>query len=467
MKSIFLKLINNNFKIPEDWISNKVLKLENFEGDIPELSLKISQIRTWTYISNQHSWLIDPLYWQEKTQQIENDLSDNLHEGLTNKFIDNSSKFFIGSNEGYNIRKVELDENQNVSLDGENYGKIKGFELIMKKNINSHSLFSLGHVKKNIRNMIEEKIENFLNAPDDSLSFGDISKKKINEKIYIYWGDDKIGKLQKGSKIYLPVAETFNSEFIPSEKKLLIAAKLQNWIDNQISSNLKPIKDKLEDNINSNVRAIAFNCFENLGILEIEDFKDFVEKIDLESKQQLFKLGIRIGAKFFFIPNFMKKKSIELNSILWILFNNYDSEKIIPLPIDGRVSFTSEVEMPKNYWNSIGYINLNKFIFRVDVFEKIFFLARKKMKYGPCLESSDLMNPIGCNSDQLKDIMLFCGYEEINLNGDKKLYFFKQKKLIIKKNIKQNKNKTKKIKTKKFQKKINPDSPFAVLEKLL
>ena len=140
----------------------------------------------------------------------------------------------------------------------------------------------------------------------------------------------------------------------------------------------------------------------------------------------------------------MKKKSIELNSILWILFNNYDSEKIIPLPIDGRVSFTSEVEMPKNYWNSIGYINLNKFIFRVDVFEKIFFLARKKMKYGPCLESSDLMNPIGCNSDQLKDIMLFCGYEEINLNGDKKLYFFKKKKLIIKKNIKQNKNKKKK-----------------------
>ena len=34
---------------------------------------------------------------------------------------------------------------------------------------------------------------------------------------------------------------------------------------------------------------------------------------------------------------------------------------------------------------------------------------------------------IGCNSNQLKDIMLFCGYEEINLNLEKKLYFFKQK----------------------------------------
>ena len=161
----------------------------------------------------------------------------------------------------------------------------------------------------------------------------------------------------------------------------------------------------------------------------------------------------------------MKKKSIELNAILWTLFNNYDSEYIIPLPTDGRVSFTSDVKMPKSYWNSIGYINLNNFIFRVDVFEKVFYLARKKMKYGPCLESSDLMNPIGCNSNQLKDIMLFCGYEEINLNLEKKLYFFKQTTALNKKNNRQ--NKIKKIKKNKSQKKINPDSPFAVLEKLL
>ena len=70
LKNIFLKLINNNLKIPEDWISNKVLKLENYNGDIPELSLKISQIRTWTYISNHQSWLTDPKYWQEKLKKL-------------------------------------------------------------------------------------------------------------------------------------------------------------------------------------------------------------------------------------------------------------------------------------------------------------------------------------------------------------------------------------------------------------
>ena len=99
---------------------------------------------------------------------------------------------------------------------------------------------------------------------------------------------------------------------------------------------------------------------------------------------------------------------------MWKVFNDFKSDEKIPLPKDGRVSFISNIEMPKTYWQSIGYICINKFAFRIDVFEKIFYLARKKIKFGPFLESADLMNSIGCNSEQLKDILNFCGYEPIN-----------------------------------------------------
>ena len=125
------------------------------------------------------------------------------------------------------------------------------------------------------------------------------------------------------------------------------------------------------------------------------------------------------------------------------------------------------MNMPDSYWDAIGYICINQFAFRIDVFEKIFYLARKKIKYGPFLESADLMNPIGCNSDQLKDILTFCGYEEIILSNEKKLYFFIQKKNEKKKNNRENNIKLKKKKNEKIQKKLDPNSPFAVLEKLL
>ncbi len=467
LKNIFLTLITHNYTIPEDWINQRVSKLENFDGGIPELSMKISQIRTWTYISH-NQWLKNPIYWQEKTQQIENELSENLHISLTNKFIDSSSKYFISSSKDKIAKKIEINSKNEVVLDNQKYGNIIGFDLQLNKKLFSHSLFSLSHVKKSLRNMIETKIDDFLNAPNDSLSFGEVSKIKLNNDTIIYWGDEPIGRLTKGLKIYSPNAEALNAEFLSSEKKLLVSAKLQNWLDDLLKNFLKPIKDKLEDNLSPQIRAIAYNCFESLGSLHIDKFNDILSKINSEEKIQLSKLGIRTGAKFFFMPTLMKKKPIELNSILWKNYNNSQLDEFLPLPKDGRVSFTSKFSMPSNYWNSIGYICINNFAFRIDVFEKIFFLARKKLKSGPFVETSDLMNPIGCNSKQLADIMKFCGYENITLPDEKKLYYFRPKKKAQTKDknkiIKQNR---KKINTKKVKVEADPNSPFAVLEKLL
>ena len=78
-------------------MEKNILGLHKFNGGIEELSLKISQIRTWTYISNHPNWIDNENYWQEKTQDIENNLSDKLHEGLVNRFVDSTSKYFINS----------------------------------------------------------------------------------------------------------------------------------------------------------------------------------------------------------------------------------------------------------------------------------------------------------------------------------------------------------------------------------
>ena len=170
---------------------------------------------------------------------------------------------------------------------------------------------------------------------------------------------------------------------------------------------------------------------------------------------------------------------MELCAILWKVYNEFFEDLLFPLPKDGRVSFESSTEMPHTYWASIGYHCINNFALRIDVFERVFFLARQKIKFGPFIESADMMNPIGCNSNQLKNILAFCGFHSIELGNEKKLFYFKQKKQAnnnsvknikikiktsqINKNTKNNKNK----KSKNNKIKPDPNSPFAVLEKLL
>ena len=463
LKDIYLVLINNEYNIPEEWINKRVGKLNNFGVGISELSIKISQIRTWTYISNNHNWLKNAYYWKEKTQQIENELSDQLHNSLTKKFIDYSSKFFIGREKFQNFQDILKKNNNEIFLDDNKYGVIKGFDLIEGKKIFSQSLFSISNIKKTVRNMINEKVDSFLSAPLDSISFGDISNSKIKDETFIYWGEERVGKLKKGKSIYRPIAEALNSEYLSSENKLLISAKLQKWLENEINDNLYPLNENLDEGINSEIRAIAFNCIENFGNYPVEKFKGILKKITQESKSQLTKLGIRVGAKYFFIPSLLKKKPLEICAILWKTFYEKDIDNYLPLPQNGRVSFTSEIKIPDHYWQSIGYINIKNFSFRIDVFEKIFFLARQKIKKGPFLESSDLMNPIGCNSEQLKDIMKFCGYDYVTISDEKKLFFLSDKKKETKKNHRKNKNKKNNDNTIKK----DPNSPFAVLEKLL
>ncbi len=479
LKNIFLELINNDGIINDTWLREKILKLENYSGGIEELSIKISNIRTWTYISNQTKWIKEHEFWQNKTKEIEDNLSDNLHVSLTKRFVDFSASFFVNNKKLGEDIKVEVDNNKNIILNGQNYGYINGFNLELNAP-KSESLFSLIHVKKSIRTMIEEKINNFLKAPLIAINLGNIYNLEISEEAKLYWGDEPIGRLVRGDKIFAPKAECLNSELLESDKKLAISKKLQEWIDDKIANTLKSLVEEIDLNISSEARAIVYNVFNSLGTMTVYGHSDNLKKLSEGDKSSLSKIGIRVGAKFFFMPHLLKKMPMELNALLWKVYYEHKENNLYPLPNDGRVSFLCNFTMPESYWFSIGYINLNGFLIRVDVFERIFFIARQKAKYGPFLESSDLMNPVGCNSDQLKNILDYCGFESISIAENKKLFFYKsRKKEVLKKSTKKivihsKKNKKSNITLKKNiskkERKNNqkdPNSPFAVLEKLL
>ena len=472
LKKIFLILIKNDLKIPENWLNDKIRRLDNYAGGIDELTSKIANIRTWTYISNQSDWLENKEYWKKKTRYIEDTLSDSLHETLTNRFVDISASYFYDQKNKGEEPKIEIDNNKSIKLNGQNYGYINGFNLKLTSISNSNSLFSIKNVKKTVRLMLKEKYINFISAPDDSINLGKSVELNLNDKVNIFWGDESIGFLKKGRNIFSPEVETINSDLLDSENKKIINNKLQKWIDQKISTSLKPIKDDLEQTTSSNVRKITFNLFNSLGTMEIKEYQDEIKNLTQEERLSVSKLGIRLGAKYLFMPNLLKKNAIELNALLWKVFYESDIPNKYPLPSDGRVSFFCKIKIPKTYWNAIGYILVKNFALRVDVFEKVFFLARQKIKFGPFIESSDLMNPMGCNAEDLSNILYYCGFDNFSLGNQKKLFFIIQKKsskyeFKIKTNKKKKKKKITKIlpKTKKI--KSDPNSPFAVLQKLL
>src|SRR5207248_10285546 len=75
-------------RIPDAWFSAQVEQADRIDGDIDTLSGRIAQIRTWTFVANRPDWLADPDHWQGIAREVENKLSDALHERLTERFVD-------------------------------------------------------------------------------------------------------------------------------------------------------------------------------------------------------------------------------------------------------------------------------------------------------------------------------------------------------------------------------------------
>ncbi|HBF29387.1 helicase-related protein, partial [Rhizobium sp.] len=110
-----------------DFMAEQVRRSDRTDGEIDTLSARIAQIRTWTYVSNRPGWLADPTHWQEKTREIEDRLSDALHERLTKRFVDRRTSVLMKRLRENAMLEAEISVNGDVFVEGHHVGQLSGF----------------------------------------------------------------------------------------------------------------------------------------------------------------------------------------------------------------------------------------------------------------------------------------------------------------------------------------------------
>ena len=109
------------------------------------------------------------------------------------------------------------------------------------------------HAKKCPKNGYIRTLKGIVRELDQKMMFFDDfpscpkSLKQCRGHVKIFWGSEQIGNLIRGSSIISPIAEALNTEYISSEKKLLISAKLQKWLENEIDDTLHPLNRNLNE----------------------------------------------------------------------------------------------------------------------------------------------------------------------------------------------------------------------------
>ena len=80
-------------------------------------------------------------------------------------------------------------------------------------------------------------------------------------------------------------------------------------------------------------KGIAYRLTEELGLIKRDKIQDEIKQLDQRSRQELRRLGVRIGKFSIFFPATVKPKATELLVSLWIIFTekNYNSKDIIKI----------------------------------------------------------------------------------------------------------------------------------------
>jgi ATP-dependent RNA helicase SUPV3L1/SUV3 len=89
---IYGELAGPRGKLDDAWIGAELARIEQSPRDLETLMDRVAEIRLWNYVAHQPRWLDDAEAIQERARQVEDTLSDALHDALVARFVEVRSK---------------------------------------------------------------------------------------------------------------------------------------------------------------------------------------------------------------------------------------------------------------------------------------------------------------------------------------------------------------------------------------
>tara|TARA_B100001996_G_scaffold179058_1_gene136707 strand:- start:3522 stop:6008 length:2487 start_codon:yes stop_codon:yes gene_type:complete len=445
VKKVFSFLSSKNKKISNLYMNEQLKNFDKYNGNIDVLSNRISNVRIWSYVANKRGWVENQDYWIERTKNIEDKLSDQLHEELTKSFIDKRISILSRSLKQDIVLGTEIKENENVEIDGQFIGKLAGLKLNLSMQSNT-----LGTDIKSLKKAARQAI-----APELMRRVSKIVKEKnltINNDQKIYWLKDPIAILIPGENYLQPKIKLIVDDAMDLDSKQKLEKFLDEWIKKIIEEKLKDLLNLKNNKVTSSkVRALCFQLFENNGVLKREKVNNFTKEFSTEDRAETRKLGVKVGRYHIYLPRMLKPAAVDLRIKLWKNFYNISS-KIEP-PKSGLNFLMNKNKNVKEFLLICGFENFGDLFIRIDILERLFLKVMEKTKNNSFQMNSEMMNLIGCNKENLIILFSLMGYKKLASTDNKNdLYTYKPKKqYTIQRKIKA---------------KESNDNPFQILNKI-
>jgi ATP-dependent RNA helicase SUPV3L1/SUV3 len=358
---------------------------------------RLADVRIWAYITARPDWMRDAAPWANRAREIEDKISDTLHEKLMARFVDKRAAHLT--------RRLEANETEEllsvvstrgvVFVEGHEVGHVEGFTF-------HPDPLTQGQEKKLVlraarRALGQEMPRRILRAETASdLAF------KLLPNHRIVWEGAEIARLKRGATILRPAVEMLNSEFLDGAARERLRLRLTAFITAEIDGKLGPLTRALAAPP-PELRGVLHRLGEALGILPGEDIPPALRPACKQA-------GLIAGRFALFMPAILKPKPAALRAILWALWHGQETP-VLPEP--GLVSADPPAGWSAQLALAMGWLPAGPVMLRLDVAERmgreLHYLIRKQ----PMVLPAQLGSRMSLKPEQLSPVLNTLGLRVI------------------------------------------------------
>ena len=389
--------------LPDDWLAQRIKRIDRTDGDIDALSKRLAFIRTWTYVAQRKGWTGDEIHWREEARSVEDRLSDALHERLTQRFVDRRTSVLLRRLGQKEAMVADVSNTGEVTVEGEFVGRLEGFRFSQDKSASGAEAKTIKSAAlQALAPQFHLRADRFYNAPDTEIDF--------TEQGGLMWGKDAVGKLVAGAEALKPQVEVFVDDVAGPEVAQKVQRRLQHFIDRKIAALFEPLMNLSRDEtLTGLARGFAFQMVEGLGVLPRSSVAEEGKALDQDARGALRKHGIRFGQFTIFMPLLLKPAPTRLRLVLWSLAKGLSDFPEAPPP--GLVTIPADNGAPAGADTMSGYRIAGERAIRIDMLERLADMLRGENSRAGFEATADMLSITGMTLEQFADLMQGLGYK--------------------------------------------------------
>ncbi len=394
--------LHEDGQIPAGWLTEQIGRIDRIDGDIDTLSKRLAFIRTWTYVAQRKDWVGDKSHWRDLTRDVEDRLSDALHEALTQRFVDRRTSVLLRRLKQRESLVADVNDKGEVTVEGQFVGRLEGFRFSQDKSSSPDEEKTLRQASlAALAPEFHLRADRFYNSPDTEIDF--------TEQGGLMWGEHAVGKLVAGPEPLKPQVEAFVDEEAGPDIAAKVQRRLQHFIDRKVATLFEPLLAMQKDEtLEGLAKGFAFQMVEGLGVLTRQAVAQDVKALDQDARGTLRKHGIRFGQFTIFMPLLLKPAPTRLRLVLWSLVKGLQEFPEAPPP--GLVTVPTPKGAPDGYDAMAGYRNAGDRAIRIDMLERLADMLRNQDR-GGFEANADMLSITGLSLEQFAALMEGLGYK--------------------------------------------------------